>query len=233
MCAKPRFSNVVGTNLSPGSPADTYPFYLGLDVSLQTGMACLLDFLAQKRVVPRWSFRNNRPEAKELAQKVGQLLTSYRAAILLVGMDSTGIYGWRLACLLSETPLLRAWSARVYMFNPYRTLNFKKAWRDLGKTDRVDALVVAQWLRLGHLPVPFTIDRVYGPLQRLTRFRCHLSETITREKVYTLGLLFLAFSEFGRQPLSKTRLVPPARQCWMNSLSMNWLPSTWKYSPPM
>jgi len=190
------FCDVVEAKLTPTNLVDTRPFYLGLDVSLQTGMACLLDYLGQE-VVPRWSFRNNRPGAEELAQKVAELLTSHRATILLVGMESTGIYGWHLACFLSETPLLRAWNARVYMFNPYRTLNFKKAMGDLGKTDRVDALVVAQWLRVGHLPAPFAIDTVYGPLQRLTRFRRHLSETITREKVYTVGLLFLAFSEFG------------------------------------
>ncbi len=194
MCAKPRFSDVVGAK--PVSPVDTRPFYLGLDVSLQSGMACLLDFLGQE-VVPRWSFRNNQPGAEELVQKVIEILMNHKASILLIGMESTGIYGWHLACFLSDTPLLRAWNARVYMFNPYRTLNFKKAMGDMGKTDQVDALVVAQWLRLGHLPAPFAIDTVYGPLQRLTRFRYHLSETITREKVYTLGLLFLAFSEFG------------------------------------
>jgi len=196
MCPKPRFSDMVGAKLSPASLADTRPFYLGLDVSLQTGMACLLDALGQE-VVPRWSFRNNQPGAEELAQKVADLLNRHGATILIVGMESTGIYGWHLACFLSDTPLLRAWNARVYMFNPYRTLNFKKAMGDLGKTDRVDALVVAQWLRVGHLPAPFAIDTVYGPLQRLTRFRYHLSETLTREKIYTLGLLFLAFSEFG------------------------------------
>ncbi len=196
MCPKPRFPDVVGATLSPASPVDTRPLYLGLDVSLQTGIACLLNALGQE-VVPRWSFRNNQPGAEELAKKVAEILTSHRASVLLVGMESTGVYGWHLACFLSETPRLRAWNARVYVFNPYRTLNFKKAMGDLGKTDRVDALVVAQWLRLGRLPAPFAVDTVYGPLQRLTRFRYHLSETLTREKVYTLGLLFLAFSEFG------------------------------------
>lgn len=176
--------------------AQVRPFYLGLDMSKQTGTACLLDHLG-RQVVPRWTFRNHRPGAEELAQKVAELLNCHRATILLVGMEATGIYGWHLACFLSETPLLQPWDARVYVFNPHRTLNFKKAMGELGKTDRVDALVVAQWLRVGHLPVPFAIDAVYGPLQRLTRFRYHLSETLTREKLYTLGLLFLAFSEFG------------------------------------
>jgi transposase len=176
--------------------AGVQPFHLGLDMCLQTGTACLLDHLGRE-VVPRWTFRNNRPGAEELAQKVAALLERHRATTLLVGMEATGIYGWHLACFLSETPLLRSWETRVYMFNPYRTLNFKKAMGELGKTDRVDALVVAQWLRLGRLPAPFAIDAVYGPLQRLTRFRYHLSETVTREKLYTSGILFLAFSEFG------------------------------------
>ena len=176
--------------------AEVRPFYLGLDMSLQTGTACLLDHLG-RQVVPRWTFRNNRPGAEELAQKVAEILNCHRATILLVGMEATGIYGWHLACFLSETPLLQPWDAQVYVFNPHRTLNFKRAMGEPGKTDRVDALVVAQWLRVGHLPAPFAIDTVYGPLQRLTRFRYHLTQTITREKLYTLGLLFLAFSEFG------------------------------------
>lgn len=185
------------SELSPGNTTtEVRPFHLGLDMSLQTGTACLLDHLGRE-VVPRWTFRNNRPGAEELAQKVAELLKRHRATILLVGMEATGIYGWHLACFLNETPLLHPWEARVYVFNPHRTLNFKKAMGDLGKTDRVDALVVAQWLRVGHLPAPFAIDAVYGPLQRLTRFRYHLSETLTREKLYTLGLLFLTFSEFG------------------------------------
>ena len=197
MCPQPGSPRDKGSGPSPGNtPVEARPFHLGLDMSLHAGMACLLDPLGQE-VVPRWSFCNNRPGAEDLVQKVAELLKRHMATILLVGMEATGIYGWHLACFLSETTVLRLWDTRVYVFNPDRTLNFKKAMGDLGKTDRVDAVVVAQWLRVGHLPAPSAIDAVYAPLQRLTRFRYHLSETITREKLYTLGLLFLAFSEFG------------------------------------
>ena len=193
----PQLSLAGQSSPCPGATtAEARPFHLGLDVSLHSGTACLLDHLGQE-VVPRWAFHNNRPGAEELVGKVAELLQRHRATALLVGMEATGIYGWHLACFLSEAAPLRPWAARVYVFNPYRTLNFKKAVGDRGKTDRVDALVVAQWLRVGLLPAPFAVDAVYGPLQRLTRFRYHLSETLTREKIYTLGLLFLAFSEFG------------------------------------
>lgn len=197
MRPQPGSPESTGSGHHPGdTTAEARPFHLGLDVSLHSCTACLLDPLGQE-VVPRWTFRNNRPGAEELVGKAAELLKRHRATILLVGMEATGIYGWHLACFLSEAPALRPWGAQVYIFNPHRTLNFKRALGELGKTDRVDARVVAQWLRVGHLPAPFAIDAVYGPLQRLTRFRYHLSETLTREKIYTLGLLFLAFSEFG------------------------------------
>jgi len=170
------------------------PFHLGLDMSRRTGTACLLDHLGQA-VVPRWNFPNNQPGAEEVAQKVAKLLKIHGSTRILVGMEATGIYGWHLACFLSGTYLLRPWGVQVYVLNPNRTLNFKKALGDMGKTDRVDALVVAQWLRIGHLPTPFAIDSVYGPLQRLTRFRYHLSQSLTREKLHALGILSLVFSE--------------------------------------
>jgi len=196
MCPQTGSPESMEIALDSGNTAEVRPFYLGLDVSLHTGTACLLDHLGRE-IVPRWTFRNNQPGAEELAQKVAELLKRHRATILLVGMEATGLYGWHLACFVSETPVLHRWQARVYVFNPHRTLNFKRAVGEPGKTDRVDALIVAQWLRVGHLPAPFAVDTVYGPLQRLTRFRYHLTQTVTREKLYTLGLLFLAFSEFG------------------------------------
>jgi hypothetical protein len=46
------------------------------------------------------------------------------------------------------------------------------------------------------LPSPVHIDVRYAPLQRLTRFRCHVVHTLAREKGYFLSLLFLPFSAF-------------------------------------
>jgi transposase len=52
---------------------------------------------------------------------------------------------------------------------------------------------------------PFMVNEVYQPLQRLTRFRCHLMHQITTEKNYFLTFLFLKFSEYQNlDPLSNT-----------------------------
>jgi hypothetical protein len=74
----------------------------------------------------------------------------------------------------------------------------KKAYSDQGKTDRIDAWFIAERLRLDRLPVPFQVDLVYAPLQRLTRFRFHLAKTLAREKNYFLTFLFLKFSAFSQ-----------------------------------
>jgi Transposase IS116/IS110/IS902 family/Transposase len=66
-----------------------------------------------------------------------------------------------------------------------------------GKTDRRDAFFSAERLRIGRLPAPFQVDVLYAPLQRLTRFRAHLAQTLAREKNYFLSFLFLKFSAFG------------------------------------
>jgi hypothetical protein len=54
-------------------------------------------------------------------------------------------------------------------------------------------------LRFGRqLPSPFQLDARYAPLQRLTRFRCHLAQNLAREKSYFLSFLFLTFSAYGQ-----------------------------------
>ncbi len=63
-------------------------------------------------------------------------------------------------------------------------------------------LVNAARVRWGRaLPSPFQIDVRYAPLQRLTRFRCHVVHTLAREKGYFLSLLFLPFSAFVQRAL--------------------------------
>jgi hypothetical protein len=97
---------------------------------------------------------------------------------------------------------------RIYVFNPALVQGLKRVYADAGKTDRLDAFFIAERLRVGRLPDPFQPDLVYAPLQRLTRFRMHLAETLAREKNYCLALLFLPFSAF-REASPLRRLVQP------------------------
>lgn len=52
---------------------------------------------------------------------------------------------------------------------------------------------------MGRLAAPFEVDLLYAPLQRLTRFRHHLAESLAREKNYWLSFLFVPFSAYSQQ----------------------------------
>lgn len=179
------------------NPFPDAPALLGLDVSQAEVVACL--FLPDGREIPpRFSVPNNLPGARTLVERVVSLANQHRFERLRVGLEATSLYWWHLASFLKDTPLLADLKPEVYLLNPKLVHGLKKAYSDRGKTDRLDAWFIAERLRIGRLPAPFEVDLVYAPLQRLTRFRSHLAQTLAREKNYFLTFLFLKFSTFSQ-----------------------------------
>jgi hypothetical protein len=100
---------------------------------------------------------------------------------------------------LSHDPALTAWPVALYPFNPRLTANFKKTHVDLDHTDSLDAVVIADRLRLGRdLPAPFGYEGTYLPLRFLTRYRYHVVHALAQEKSYCLAILYLKASECTR-----------------------------------
>jgi transposase len=172
------------------------PAYVGLDVSQGEATGCFL--LADGREPsPRWRVPNTQAGARELILRLESLAQSHRVDELRIGMEATGLYWWHLACALKDAPSLQPYRVKVYALNPKLVHDFRKAYGAVPKTDRVDAFIIAERLRFGRaLPPPFQIDVRYAPLQRLTRFRMHLAQSLAREKSYFLTFLFLKFSGF-------------------------------------
>jgi transposase len=174
------------------------PAYVGLDVSQQEAAVCFL-LGDGSEPVPRWTVPNTQPGAEALTARLAALARQHAVDGLRVGMEATSLYWWHLACTLKDAPALAAYRPQVYALNPKLVHDFRKHYGALPKTDRADAFVIAERLRFGrHLPPPFQIDVRYAPLQRLTRFRLHLTQTLAREKNYFLTFLFLQFSGFGQ-----------------------------------
>jgi hypothetical protein len=178
---------------------------LGLDSSQAEVTACFL-LLAGSEVVPRWTIPNSQPGAQALAERVQALAKAQEIAQLRLGLEATGLYWWHLACFLRDTPILRELNQSIYVFNPAWVQGLRRVYADAGKTDRLDAFFIAERLRVGRLPTPFQPDLLYAPLQRLTRFRMHLAQTLAREKNDCLALRFLPFSAF-REASAFRRLV--------------------------
>jgi transposase len=169
--------------------------YLGIDVSMAENVCCLLlqDGSEARR---RFTVPNNLPGAEQLVKEVLKSMELHQLDHLLVGIEATSLYWWHLACFINSCSQLTPFHPEVYAFNPRLVKGFKKALPTTTKSDINDAYVVAERLRFGRLPSPFIPNELYHPLQRLTRFRCHLMHQITREKNYFLSFLFLKFSEY-------------------------------------
>jgi transposase len=172
--------------------------YVGLDVSQDDASVCFL--LADgAEMVPRWTIPNTQPGAEALASTLAQLAQTYHVDQLRIGMEATGLLWWHLASSLKDAPALAAFAPRIYALNPHLIKTFRKNFGALPKSDHADAFLIAERLRFGRqLPSPFQLDARYAPLQRLTRFRCHLAQNLAREKSYFLSFLFLTFSTYGQ-----------------------------------
>ena len=210
----------------PPSHLTTRLGYVGLDVSQAEVVACLL-LPDGREAVRRWSVANTQPGAEALAGRLATLAREHHLTGLRIGLEATNLYWWHLACLLRDTPLLAGLVREVYALNPKLVAGLKKAYTAGGKTDRRDAFFIAERLRIGRLPAPFQVDVLYAPLQRLTRFRAHLAQTLAREKNYFLSFLFLKFSAFGTSeafgdPFGATSLAVLERFSSEELIQMPW-----------
>ena len=167
---------------------------VGLDVGSDSVSICVLTATGQE-VGHRHEIANSETGAKALTTYLGALARDHGLTGYRLGLEASGIYWWPLALHLATAPALAG--APVYALNPLLVKAFRAATGKRAKTDREDAHLIAERLRFGQgLPPPFAVDWRYAPLQRLTRFRVHLAQTLMREKDYFLTMLFLPFSGF-------------------------------------
>jgi transposase len=172
--------------------------YVGLDVSQDHASVCFL-LPDGSEPVPAWTIPNTQPGADALATTLAQLAQTYQIDQLRIGMEATGLLWWHLACALKDAPALAPFAPHIYALNPHLIKTFRANYGALPKTDHADAFLIAERIRFGRqLPSPFQLDARYAPLQRLTRFRCHLAQNLAREKSYFLSFLFLTFSTYGQ-----------------------------------
>ncbi|MDQ3929121.1 MAG: IS110 family transposase [Chloroflexota bacterium] len=173
---------------------------VGIDVSAHRHSVCLLDETGE-RVGKPFTILNNRMGAAQLIERVAQAVPEYDRVQL--GMEATGIYWYHLYRAVVSAAQLEWPQPRVVVFNPRLIEGFRDACTAMDKTDPDDAELIAERLRFGRLPDYPPPDPRYFPLQRLTRYRFHLVQTLVRTKAQALTSLFLAKSEYDRlEPFS-------------------------------
>ena len=172
--------------------------FVGLDVSQADARVC---FLLADGSEPRsrWSIPNTQPGADALSGELARLCQAHQIDQLRIGVEATGLLWWHLAAALTDAPSLAPFAPQIYALNPQLVHTFRANFGAVPKSDHADAFLIAERIRYGRqLPAPYQLDARYAPLQRLTRFRCHLVQNLVREKSYFLSFLFLTFSSFGQ-----------------------------------
>lgn len=182
-----------------------HPLLVGVDVHRRQQVVCLLDTRGQEPG-PRQQIPNNKPGTETLVQQLAQIMETAEFDGIQVGAEATGWYWFHFFQMLDQHPLLERWPLELYALNPRLTAKYKESLGEVDKTDRIDALVAADWLRTRRiLPAPFVPDAHHLPLRFLTRYRHHVVHNLAREKAYCLAVLYLKASEYthpDKQPFS-------------------------------
>lgn len=167
--------------------------FVGIDVSSKDLEACLMD--SKGETLATRTVANNLPGASTLRDLIIQHADSEDT--IQIAMEATSVYSWHPAMFFHEDPELNQHKTQVFTLNPKLVKNFKKAYSEMDKTDPKDAWVIADRLRFGRLPKSLIQSEQFLALQRLTRMRYHLIQSLTREQQVFLNHLFFKCSAFN------------------------------------
>ncbi len=172
--------------------------FVGIDVSSKDNVACIMKPDGEKHSI--FSVPNNRPGAEFLVDKVVSVLRQLLIPKVVIGMESTSVYGDNLMYFLRETGKFSGFEKKLHMLNPKQVKKFKDAYSDLPKNDQIDAFIIADHLRFGRITKEVYMgDYRYEALKALTRARHQTVQSLTREKQRFLNQLFMKFSGFTQE----------------------------------
>ena len=180
------------------------PIYVGIDVS-QKQVEVAVVGADGHLLQPAKPFANSLLGAEAIEIYLSQIAEKHEANSVQVATEATSFFDWHLLEFLASSERLATYGAKIYRLNPKWVKKFKSIASQTDKTDKNDAVYIAERLRFRTPSQPFNAKMNYIPLQRLTRFRFHLTQQIATEKNYFLSHLFLKFSSFNLvAPFSNT-----------------------------
>jgi transposase len=178
--------------------------FVGIDSSKKTNQCCIVDDSGHR--LKEICVTNNLSGANKLEYIIAEQARNLSVKSIKVGTEATDFYDFHILEFLASSETLEEYQTIFYRFNPRVIKAFKPSLRIREKTDPDDAYATAEYLRFqAEHAEQYRAKMAHLPLQRLTRFRCHLVEQLVREKNYFLNQLFLKFSAFEKkEPFSNT-----------------------------
>jgi len=156
---------------------DRLTLYIGLDVADNTFSARAID--AEGSTLGRLQDCPNRQQGFDrLRQWVASLQTKYNLRLVTVAAETTGVYYWALWDYLGQSTTF----ARV-LFNPRTTSHMGQVLSVKVRDEEVDALLIAEQLRLGSTPeVQLCEDADLLSARLCSRAARDLAQQINRKK---------------------------------------------------
>ena len=178
----------------------TSTLFVGIDVSLKSNQVCPINF--NQDVFFNKSFENSPEGCESLIKDILNVLDKHKEFTkVLVCLESTNIYHIHISTVLINDSRLKPFGIKVYIENAKSIENYKRTFTDREKTDPEDAFLVADYLRVGKCKksTPWNGYQKVA-LQRLTRQRRHIAESLAKEKQYLSSNLYLKFSALKVNP---------------------------------
>jgi transposase len=157
---------------------------VGIDIAKRMHEACFMDQAGQQIAKAR-RFRNTRRGVGALLDDLQQL-----GEPATIGLEATGHY-W----LALHDALVRA-GHTVQVLNPLQTHAYRKTTLRKVKSDRKDAWLIADVVRIGRGRAAYVPDATILQLRELTRFRWRLVDQIGDAKRRALSILDRVFPEY-------------------------------------
>ncbi len=180
-------------------PVECTTLYVGLELAQQTLVCRALDWHRHERV--RCTVPNRPSGVAQLVTRLDRTVQAPDLTDVLVGMEATNQYWLPVQEALDRLAKARGLPLAVVVLNP-RTVHLHKACHQVPqKTDALDALAIAQYLRGGELPVQQPVAPRYLALRQLTRYRKRLMDLCVQEKNRCLGFMFRKGSGLRQDPI--------------------------------
>jgi transposase len=166
-------------------------FTLGIDVAQKTSSCLILN--PEGRKVKAFTFENSPEGFHGLVQRLKE--TSISKRDLLIGFEATGnlwenLYGY-----------LQKEGFNVVLLNPFHVKKYREALAKKAKTDKMDALVIAQFLRTGEYVQSQVAEETIQSLREITRLRYELLKERKNYQRQVCSMLAVVFPEYDQTAL--------------------------------
>lgn len=170
----------------------TETLFVGIDVSKTSNTIRFID--PYGNTLKLFTAPNNQHGAELIRDSIKDTVLNSDFTSVVIGMESTSVYADHLAMFFRNDDFLRKWNVKAHILNPRQVRHFKNVYPELDKTDDIDTLVIADFMRFGRIPGEVILDEKCIALRTLTRARFQASQNLSREKARFLDTLFYKFS---------------------------------------